>query len=287
MFTRNVLSGAIHSAFVRWASVTQYQLHTNTTGSGPTLVLVHGVAGSSKIWQPVIAELARHFTVVAVDLLGYGSSPKPKIDYTLSEHVESLHYTLHNSGISAPFAVAGLSMGTLLVLEYARRWPEDVTRLLCIGMPYYSSETQARTHLRHSLSARLVLERPVLGHIMIQGTWRVAKHSPLVAGMMGRPYSPAMAQDSARVTHRAFSSTLVNCLVKTRPAPLLDATSSIRQWYLHGDQDRYSSLQSIEQALAKRTNCNLSVLPGVAHNTVILAPTDTAAWMLRSLEVAA
>jgi pimeloyl-ACP methyl ester carboxylesterase len=45
-----------------------------TAGSGPVLVLIHGMAGSSATWRSVIPTLADHFTVIAPDLLGHGAS---------------------------------------------------------------------------------------------------------------------------------------------------------------------------------------------------------------------
>ncbi len=268
-----------------------YLLNVKRSGSGPTLVLVHGVAGSNTIWEPVVAALSEHFEVIRVDLLGYGHSPKPRVEYTPQVHAASIRHTLKHLKLKPPYALAGLSMGTLLVLEYARLWPAEVSRLLCIGTTYYPAEADARSQLRHSISARIVLEQPLLGRLMIQGGWNVGKRNRRLAGAMagafGGFYTPTMAQESMRSTHQAFNSTLMNCLVYNRPGPLLDATSATPQWYLHGQSDRYSMLGQLQAALGSRPNCHLTVLEGVAHNTVVLAPDATAAWMIKSLGIPA
>jgi pimeloyl-ACP methyl ester carboxylesterase len=67
------------------------------------LVLIHGVAGSSRIWDPVVPELARHYEIVRIDLLGYGRSPKPHLTHTPTVHVEAIHRTLHHHGIKTPY----------------------------------------------------------------------------------------------------------------------------------------------------------------------------------------
>ena len=57
-------------------------------GQGPVLLLVHGLAGSAMTLRHVMAPLARHFTVIAPDLLGQGESDKPRAEYSLGAHVD-------------------------------------------------------------------------------------------------------------------------------------------------------------------------------------------------------
>ena len=50
-------------------------------GTGPVVLLVHGMAGSSATWRHVMPALAERFTVIAPDLLGHGESAKPRTEY--------------------------------------------------------------------------------------------------------------------------------------------------------------------------------------------------------------
>ena len=59
-------------------------------GSGPVLLLVHGITSSADAWRSVMPALARHFTVVAPDLLGHGGSAKPRGDYSLGAYASGL-----------------------------------------------------------------------------------------------------------------------------------------------------------------------------------------------------
>ena len=66
----------------------QIELHGNRVsflraGDGPPLLLLHGIAGSCETWAPLIPALADDFTVIAPDMLGHGSSAKPRGDYSL------------------------------------------------------------------------------------------------------------------------------------------------------------------------------------------------------------
>ncbi|MDZ7785475.1 MAG: alpha/beta hydrolase [Halioglobus sp.] len=67
-------------------------------GSGPLLLLVHGMAGSSETWRAVMPALARQFTVLAPDLLGQGKSEKPRGDYSLGARASMLRDLLDELG---------------------------------------------------------------------------------------------------------------------------------------------------------------------------------------------
>ena len=60
-----------------------HQVVYRTVGSGPPVVLVHGMVNSSRHWQEVAMRLAEHYTVIAPDLIGHGDSATPRGDYSL------------------------------------------------------------------------------------------------------------------------------------------------------------------------------------------------------------
>jgi len=55
-------------------------------GSGPPVVLVHGMVNSSRHWEAVATQLASRYTVIAPDLVGHGDSATPRGDYSLGAH---------------------------------------------------------------------------------------------------------------------------------------------------------------------------------------------------------
>ncbi|GAA4957249.1 alpha/beta fold hydrolase [Actinoplanes utahensis] len=92
-------------------------------GSGPPLVLIHGIGSRRQVWDPILDEAARHHDVIALDLPGFGESPmwppapRPGSVAHLADRVESF---LDDLGVGA-FEVAGNSLGGGIALELGRR----------------------------------------------------------------------------------------------------------------------------------------------------------------------
>jgi pimeloyl-ACP methyl ester carboxylesterase len=89
-------------------------------GSGPPLVLVHGLGGRRQSWQPVLAGLVSHREVVSFDLPGHGETPTLQGTLTLDGLVDELRQFLTAEGLTDADLV-GSSMGARMVLELARR----------------------------------------------------------------------------------------------------------------------------------------------------------------------
>ena len=102
-----------------------------SAGSGPAIVLVHGITSTSATWERVMPYLATRFTVMAPDLLGHGESAKPRGDYSLGAYasgVRDLMVTLGHE--SATFV--GHSLGGGVVMQTAYQFPERCERLVLI-----------------------------------------------------------------------------------------------------------------------------------------------------------
>lgn len=98
-------------------------------GSGKVLVLLHGIESSHTYWQPVISVLAETHRVIALDLLGYGDSPKPlNIAYSLDDHIGWVQRTLAELGVK-DFDIAGHSLGGLVALALAAKNPKKIRSL--------------------------------------------------------------------------------------------------------------------------------------------------------------
>ena len=86
-------------------------------GSGPVLLLVHGITSSADAWRSVLPALARHFTVVAPDLMGHGGSAKPRGDYSLGAYASGLRDLLAALGHERA-TVVGHSMGGGIAMSH-------------------------------------------------------------------------------------------------------------------------------------------------------------------------
>lgn len=101
-------------------------------GSGPVLLLVHGMAGSSSTWSPVVPQLTEHFTVIAPDLLGHGVSAKPRGDYSLGAFASLLRDLLDALGHDRA-TVIGQSLGGGIAMQFAYQYPERCERLVLVS----------------------------------------------------------------------------------------------------------------------------------------------------------
>jgi pimeloyl-ACP methyl ester carboxylesterase len=102
-------------------------------GSGPAILLIHGMAGSSRTWHDAMHLLARDYTVVAPDLLGHGESAKPMGDYSLGAYASGLRDLLVGSlGIESATLV-GQSLGGGVAMQLAYQHPELCERLVLVA----------------------------------------------------------------------------------------------------------------------------------------------------------
>jgi pimeloyl-ACP methyl ester carboxylesterase len=104
-------------------------VHYRTAGSGEPLVLVHGLAGSTRSWRYNLAELARSHRVYLVDLPGFGAMSRPRATFALPEAAGWL-YELLDALKVGPVHLLGHSMGGYLSVRLAVERPEMVRRLV-------------------------------------------------------------------------------------------------------------------------------------------------------------
>jgi pimeloyl-ACP methyl ester carboxylesterase len=101
-------------------------------GSGPPLLLVHGMAGSASTWRHVMPALARDHTVLAPDLPGHGRSAKGPGDYSLGSLASSLRDLLVALGHDR-VTIVGQSLGGGVAMQFAYQYPERCDRLVLVS----------------------------------------------------------------------------------------------------------------------------------------------------------
>src|SRR3954449_9263269 len=101
-------------------------------GSGPALLLLHGLGCDHTTWLPVIATLSRRYTVIAPDLLGHGRSAKPRADYSLGGYANGMRDLLTVLGIDM-VTVVGHSFGGGVAMQFAYQFPERTERTVLVA----------------------------------------------------------------------------------------------------------------------------------------------------------
>src|SRR5512144_2427819 len=101
-------------------------------GTGPALLLLHGLGCDHTTWQPVIAALSRRYTVIAPDLLGHGKSDKPRADYSVGGYANGMRDLRTVLGIDK-VTVVGHSFGGGVAMQFAYQFPERTERLILVA----------------------------------------------------------------------------------------------------------------------------------------------------------
>src|SRR3954454_24118449 len=101
-------------------------------GTGPALLLLHGLGCDHTTWEPVIAALSRRYTVIAPDLLGHGRSAKPRGDYSLAGYANGMRELLTVLGIDK-VTVVGHSFGGGVAMQFAYQFPERTERMILVA----------------------------------------------------------------------------------------------------------------------------------------------------------
>ncbi len=100
--------------------------------SKETIVLIHGLGASAERWNPVIPLFTNKYRVIVPDLIGFGYSDKPLVDYTPEFFSEFLEKFLTESNIIHPYLI-GSSLGGQISAEYAASHPDNVEKLILVS----------------------------------------------------------------------------------------------------------------------------------------------------------
>ncbi len=152
----------------RWVEVDGQAINTIDLGEGPPLVFVHGLSGSWPNWLEQLPVFAQAHRVVTFDLPGFGHSPMPRQEISISGYARLLDGLLGELGIDAA-AVVGNSMGGFIAAELAIAFPQRVERLVLVSAAGISTHRDPRT--MRTVPALRRLERVLVA----SGAWFAAK----------------------------------------------------------------------------------------------------------------
>ena len=115
----------------------QVELHGHpviyrTAGSGPPVVLIHGMVNSSHHWREVALRLADRYTVIAPDLIGHGDSATPRGDYSLGAHAAVIRDLLTAIDVGGA-TIVGHSLGGGVAMQFFWQFPQLVERLVLVS----------------------------------------------------------------------------------------------------------------------------------------------------------
>lgn len=256
-------------------------MHAERLGSGPALVLVHGLGASWRSWEPVLAGLTPHREVVALDLPGFGASPALDGEVSIATLADAVTGFLDDEGLTRA-ALVGSSMGARLVLELARRGVGgDVVALDPGGFWTARQLRYFQVSLRASIALVRTL-RPVLPALVGNPVGRTA----LLAQFSARPWAlpPGLVLRELRgystspSLDAAFGSLVHGPLQEGAPAGSLPGRAAIG-W---GRQDRVCLPSQAARATLLFPDATLHWFDGCGHFPMWDRPDETVELILRS-----
>jgi pimeloyl-ACP methyl ester carboxylesterase len=238
-------------------------------GKGPVLVLLHGIAGSSSTWVPVMRLMHHEYTVLAPDFLGHGESAKPTGDYSLGNHASAVRDFLELLDIERA-TVVGQSFGGGVAMQFAYQFPERCDRLVLVDAGGLGREVNWILRLLSLPAAEYVM--PVLfpGFVRDWGD-SVARflhdrgiRRPQAAEMWGSYKSLTEAEGRRAFvrTMRAVIDTGGQSVNAMDRLYLAAHTPTLIVW---GNHDRIIPLDHAYRAHAAIPDSRLEIMEGVGH----------------------
>ena len=229
-----------------WADVDGLRLHARVAerpGAEP-IVLVHGIAVSSRYMLPVARELAGFASVYAVDLPGFGRSTKPRRSLGVVELARALLAWMDAAAIDRP-TLLGNSFGCQVAASFAAREPERTARLVLVG-PTTDAGARSRPRQIARWMRSALHERPSLPFVLARDA--------LDAG--------------PRRIWETFETSLADRVEET--LPLVRAPTLV----VRGERDPLVPQRWAEEVTARLPHARLVVVPGAGHALNYSRPRD-------------
>jgi pimeloyl-ACP methyl ester carboxylesterase len=214
-----------------------------------TILFIPGLTGSHAGWDENFQALSHDYRLVLIDTLGFAHSPKPDLTYTLDDHLCALSDTLRELDISRVHIVSH-SMGTLLSLAFAYRFPDSVDKLALLALPWFQNEREARKHISESsLFHRFLAMDTPLAHAVCLLMCALRPLLLPVMPLLARDVPPLAAKDALRHTWVSYSRTLRNVIFRAETTRWLAETRN-PILLIQGRRDRAAPPECVKENLA-------------------------------------
>ncbi|MEJ7876975.1 MAG: alpha/beta fold hydrolase [Solirubrobacterales bacterium] len=240
------------------------------TGSGPLIVLIHGITGSSAQWIPVMDVLRDRYTLFAPDLLGHGESAKPRGDYSLGAYASGIRDLL--IGLDAERAtVVGHSLGGGIAMQMAYQYPERCGRLVLMSSGGIGQEVHPLLRAASLPGSEIVL--PLITHARLLGAGAALSRALGMIGLQAGADIAEGARGYASLNDREARAAFVHT-IRAVIDPTGQRVSALDRLYLAealpslivwGDNDRIIPSHHAEIARDAMPESRLELIEGAGH----------------------
>ncbi len=161
------------------------RLLAQVSGSGPPVILVHNAGADHRVWEPVAATLARHYTVWLPDLPGFGRSDKPRTRYDLDTFADALGAVVDAAGPRV--GLVGICVGGAAAWRFTERSPERVAALGVVHPATWKTLSAGPIVRLHNTLHRP--ERRALALRFLERAWSLLRR-PVVDRLTHTPLAP-------------------------------------------------------------------------------------------------
>jgi pimeloyl-ACP methyl ester carboxylesterase len=278
---------ALPRQFDEW----QIELHGRhviyrVAGSGPPVVLIHGMLNSSSHWQAVAARLAGEHTVIAPDLIGHGDSAAPRGDYSLGAHAASIRDLLAAIGVDRATLV-GHSLGGGVAMQFFYQFPQRVERLVLVSSGGLGQEVSPMLRMAALPGMSALLSAAIHPRLLdgLRGAGTRLRERGAGGGVYLQAVARALAPLETRGARAAFLHTLRSVIdvhgqrvSATDRLYLLEAIPTMIVW---GERDHTIPLEHGRRTHEAIPHTSFHTLPDAAHFPHLEDPDGLSQLLLR------
>ena len=271
------------SDYERRAILSGQELLFLDSGTGPAVLFIHGLTGSSRNWAHLVDALNAHHRVLAPDLHGHGESAKPSGDYSLGAFASGLRDFLSILGIDS-VTIVGHSFGGGVAMQLAYQHPHLVDRLVLVGSGGLGREVSWLLRLLTLPGAEYVMPiafpKPIVdratqvGRLLGRRNIRSAKF-----GEMWRAYSSLAGATNRRAFVRTMRGVIEPTGQTINATDRLYLAAHVPTMIVWGDHDGIIPVAHAHAAHELISTSRLEIIEGTGHFPHVEQP-DTFANLL-------
>ena len=263
-------------SLIKHISIHGHDMAYRMEGNGPALLLLHGIAGSSRTWRDVIPRLTDRFTVIAPDLMGHGESGKPVGDYSLGAFASSLRDLLEVLDIDRA-SVIGQSFGGGVAMQFAYQFPERCERLVLVDSGGLGREVNWMLRFMTLPGSELVMPVIFPGFVRDWGDKLFRSFTRRGIGLghiseMWSAYASLAESDNRQAFARTIRSVIDPGGQTVSAMDRLYLTAQVPTLIVWGDKDDIIPVSHAYAAHDAIAGSRLVVIEGVGHFPQIEAP---------------
>jgi 3-oxoadipate enol-lactonase len=250
------------SASQRRVATERLTMNIVEAGSGPIVLLIHGLGWDHSLWSPTVERLAAHYRVIAADTRGHGATDKPDGTYDVDMLARD-YAALADALTLADICVIGLSLGGMIAQSLTLLRPDLVCALVLISTTYKTDPS-----VRDNMEARIAVmaqagseaAAAVAADSIFSPGWRAANPATLARFIAWRSAMPSAPLISA--TRAVYGFDLSADLPRIAVPTLIVA----------GEEDALTRPSGMEEIAALIPGAELQLVPGTGHMIPIERP---------------